>query len=83
VNGVTVNIPSFLVKAGDVITIKANKANNGFWTNFQLQVPNDVPTWIDASKKSTIKILNLPLETDLPPEVNIGSIVEWYSRKVS
>lgn len=83
VNGVKTDIPSFIVKVGDLITIKNSKAKNGFWQNFKLEVPNDVPTWMDASKQSTVKVLSLPLDSDVPQDINISSIVEYYSRKVS
>ena len=82
VNGVTVNIPSYLIKMSDIITVKANKQKNAFWTNFTLEVPNTVPTWIDTTKKDKITIINLPLDTDLPQEFKVGAIVEYYSRKV-
>ena len=83
VNGKNVNIPSYKVVAGEVIEVKKNKQANGFWSNFKLSVPNTVPTWIDASSKFTVKILNLPLETDLPKEFKLPYIVELYSRKVA
>jgi small subunit ribosomal protein S4 len=82
VNGVKTNIPSFEVKAGDVIEVKENKLKRPFWTNFVLTVPNETPSWIDKSKKNTLKVINLPLETDLPQDIEIGSVVEYYSRKV-
>jgi small subunit ribosomal protein S4 len=82
VNGVKTNIPSFMVDAGDVVTVKENKIKRAFWTSFQLTVPNETPTWLDKSKKNTLKVINLPLETDLPADLEIGLVVEYYSRKV-
>ena len=83
VNGKSVDIPSFSVSVNDVITIKPSKTKAPFWQNFQLLVPNQVPSWIDTSKKNEIKIINLPLETDLPTDFKVGAIVELYSRKVA
>lgn len=82
VNGVKVNIPSYMVKAGDLIEVKENKLKRPFWQNFQLTIPNESPSWIDATKKNKLKVINLPLETDLPQDIEIGSVVEYYSRKV-
>ena len=82
-NGHNVNIPSMMVSAGDHITIKATKLKGAFWTNFKLEVPNEVPTWLDASKKLEIKVLNLPLVTDLPQDFKLPYIVQFYSRKVA
>ncbi len=83
INGKRVDIPSYTVSVGEVITIKANKMKSPFWTNFQLLIPNDVPSWLDNSKKLEIKVLNLPLETDLPTDFKIGAVVEYYSRRVA
>ncbi len=83
VNGIKVNIPSYIVKAGEVITVKTNKLTNPFWTNFKLSVPNQVPTWLDGSTKNTLKVLNTPLSTDLPVDFKMPYIVEYYSRKVA
>ncbi|MEM1312619.1 MAG: 30S ribosomal protein S4 [Patescibacteria group bacterium] len=83
VNGRRVNIPSFLVSVNDVISVKENKKKNPFWQNFKLEVPNKLPSWIEGSKKSELKIINLPLEADLPDDFKVGAIVEFYSRKVA
>lgn len=83
VNGVKVNIPSFTVKAGEVIAVKANKLKNPFWTAFKLEVPNQVPSWLDASTTNEVKVLNTPLDTDLPQDFKLPYIVEYYSRKVA
>jgi len=81
VSGQAVNIPSLLVKTGDVIKVKASKAGSAFWTNFKLEVPNEVVAWISVSDK-TITILNEPLSEDLPKDFTIAYIVEYYSRRV-
>jgi small subunit ribosomal protein S4 len=83
VNGKKVDIPSYSVKQGDVITILEKKEKNTFWTNFKLEVPGETPNWLDNSKARQIKIINLPLDEDLPQEFKITAVVEWYSRKVA
>jgi small subunit ribosomal protein S4 len=82
VNNQTTDIPSFVVKVGDVIKVKANKITKPFWQNFKLEVPNDVPAWLDTSKKHEIKVINTPLDEELPQDFKIGAVVEYYSRKV-
>lgn len=77
------DIPSAIVSANDVITIRAIKLKSAFWSTFSLQVPNTVPAWLDTSKKNTSKVINLPLVEDLPQNINISSIVEYYSRTVA
>lgn len=83
VNGVRTNIPSFTVKPGDKITIVKSKQKSVFWTNFSLEVPNGVPTWLEVSNKNSIQVVNNPISEDLPKEFNLPYIVEFYSRKVS
>jgi small subunit ribosomal protein S4 len=82
INGKKATIPSMQVEAGDEVTIKATKTPKPFWQNFTLQVPGKVPSWIDNSKKQTIKVISLPLDEDLPQDFKIGSVVELYSRVV-
>jgi small subunit ribosomal protein S4 len=83
VNGITVNIPSYEVKSGDVIQVKENKLKKAFWKNFQLQIPNEIVPWMSVDQtKKVIKILNEPLDEDLPQEFNLQAVVEYYSRKV-
>lgn len=81
INGTPVNIPSFLVSSGDVVTIKKTKQASPFWSAFSLGVPNEEVAWISKNDK-TIKVLNTPLNEDLPKEFNIPYIVEYYSRRV-
>jgi small subunit ribosomal protein S4 len=83
VNGKMVNIPSYIVNTDDVITIKETKLKAPFWIEFKLEVPKDKTSWIDNAKTKTLKVLSLPLETDLPKEFNLPPVVEYYSRKVS
>jgi small subunit ribosomal protein S4 len=83
VNGGMVNIPSYVVKSEDIITVKASKVSSPFWTAFKLEVPKDKAAWIDSSKSQTLKVITLPLETDLPQDFNLSAVVEYYSRKVA
>jgi small subunit ribosomal protein S4 len=83
VNGQKVNIPSYTVSVGDIIEVKENKKKRPFWQEFKLEVPAEAPTWLDTSKKHVIKVINLPLDEDLPKDIKIAAVVEYYSRKVA
>ena len=83
VNGVKTNIPSFSVSVGDTILVKENKQKNAFWQNFNLEVPKTKVSWLDSSKKFEIKVINEPLAEDLPQNINIAKVVEYYSSKVA
>jgi small subunit ribosomal protein S4 len=83
-NGVKCDIPSALVKEGDVVTVRTSKAaKSNFWKEYKLLIPNTPPSWLDVSGKNSVKVLNLPLVEDLPQNINIAPIVEFYSRKVA
>ena len=82
VNGKVVNIPSYLVKAGDVIEIKENKKDSARYKEI-LEVAGGriVPAWLDADQenlKGTVKALPTREEIDVP--VNEMLIVELYSK---
>lgn len=82
VNGKKMNIPSYLVKVKDEISIKANKEQKG--TVKDWPGPNvlaDVPAWVslDTDKKKA-KILHVPADKDLSLGVDMNLIIEYYSR---
>jgi small subunit ribosomal protein S4 len=83
INGKKCDIPSALVSQGDEISIRPTKIKAKFWTDFKIEVPNTIPSWLDTAKKNQIKVINLPIVEDLPQHVNIAPIVEFYSRKVA
>ncbi|MEN9465160.1 MAG: hypothetical protein RL217_1341 [Pseudomonadota bacterium] len=82
VNGRTINIASYNVKAGDVISIR-EKAKNQERVKFALQLAGQRTdcAWLDvnASKfEGTFK--SAPERADLPAEINENLIVELYSK---
>lgn len=82
VNGRTINIASYSVKAGDVISIR-EKAKNQERVKFALQLAGQRTdcAWLDvnASKfEGTFK--SAPERADLPAEINENLIVELYSK---
>lgn len=82
VNGKCVNIPSYLVKAGDVIEIKEkHKGSQRYKDILEVTGGRLVPEWLDAdqdSLKGTVK--ELPLRENIDVPVNEMLIVELYSK---
>ena len=82
VNGKCVNIPSYLIKAGDVIEIKENaKSMQRYKDILDVTAGRLVPEWIDADVenfKGTIK--NLPTREMIDVPVDEMLIVELYSK---
>jgi small subunit ribosomal protein S4 len=82
VNGKKVNIPSYLVKAGDVISVRENKKDNG--TVKQAVESNSsrpVPTWLEKDeKKLSGKVVRLAAREDIDLPIEEHLIVELYSK---
>ena len=81
VNGRKVNIPSFLVKAGDIIEVKeGSKSKSPFKEIKEGSVPN-IPGWLDLDFPSfRAKVLGLPTRDQIDVPVDESLIVEFYSR---
>ena len=82
VNGKCVNIPSYLVKAGDVIEIKEKcKGSQRYKDILEVTAGRLVPGWIEADQenlKATVKELPTRDEIDVPVDEML--IVELYSK---
>ena len=82
VDGVKTNIPSFRVKAGQVIKVKDNKVDKPYWKNLEEAKDLVEPAgWLALDKKTlTITVNSLPNDDDLPQNIQTNLIVELYSR---
>ncbi|MBQ8139631.1 MAG: 30S ribosomal protein S4 [Lachnospiraceae bacterium] len=82
VNGKQVNVPSYLVKAGDVIEIREkSKSLNRYKEIVEVTGGRLTPDWIDVdidALKGTVK--NLPTREQIDVPVNEMLIVELYSK---
>ena len=82
VNGKKVNIPSYLIKAGDEITIKADSKNSEkFKAIFEINGARPVPEWLDVDKEALkAKIVSLTEREQIAAPVEEHLIVEFYSK---
>ena len=80
VNGKRVNIPSYQVKAGDIISIKENKRQKEMFKELK-EVKVVMPKWLefDATKLEG-RIVELPKREDIDLAIEEHLIVELYSR---
>ena len=82
VNGKQVNIPSYLVKAGDTIEIKENKKGSQRYKEIlEATAGNMVPEWLDVDAenlKGSVKELPAREAIDVPVDEML--IVELYSK---
>ena len=82
VNGSRVDIPSYRIKVGDVISLRENSKKS---VKFQeiVEATNGrlIPTWLDVNKENlTASVVRLPVKEDLDYEVEEHLIVELYSK---
>ena len=82
VNGKKVDIPSYLVKAGDVITVRENKKDNGtIKVNVEETKNRPVPAWLEKNANELSgKVIRLASREDVDIPVEEHLIVELYSK---
>ena len=82
VNGKTVNIPSYLVKAGDVIEVREKyKSSQRYKDILEVTGARLVPEWLDVNQEAlsgTVKELPTREQIDVPVDEML--IVELYSK---
>lgn len=81
VNGQVVNIPSYQVKPGDVISVRPRSRNLDLVVESLESYSTNKYKWLETDKKSkTGKFLNLPLMEEIPENINVQLIIELYSK---
>ena len=84
VNGKCVNIPSYQVKAGDVISICEKGKSKGaqrYKDIFEVTEGRTVPSWLEADHENlTGKVVEIPSRDVIDVPVNPTLIVELYSK---
>jgi len=82
VNDKIVNIPSFMIKAGDIIEVREkSKAQVRVQDALRLAEGAGFPEWVDvdvSKMKGTFK--RIPDRSDLPAELNEQLVVELYAK---
>ena len=81
-NGKKVNIPSLIVKAGDVISVKeASRASVKIKALAEELATKSAPKWLEVKADAmTAKVVNLPAREDVDFDFNEQLIVELYSK---
>lgn len=82
VNGQIVNIPSYMVKPGDVVSIREKaKKQERIQSALQIAAQRSACEWVEVNEKGlegTFK--TIPERSELPPDINEQLIVELYSK---
>ena len=83
VNGKRVNIPSYLVKPGDVVAVREKSRSSA---KFKKIVEDDrfvaAPKWLEKNKNAPLegKVIAMPQRDDIDFDVAVNLIVELYSK---
>lgn len=72
VNGKTMNVPSYEVKVGDVITLRHEKM-------LPVEVFVKAPAWVEKSKNA-VKVVQLPVREQIDEGIKESLIIEYYSK---
>lgn len=82
VNGQRVDIPSYRVKVGDVISLRdGSKKSAKFKEIAETTAGRVTPTWLEVDKENqTAKVVRMPVKEDLDYEIEEHLIVELYSK---
>ncbi len=83
VNNHKVNIPSYQVKVNDVIKVKkTSRLFSQIKERVQAKIKQiELPSWFSVDEKNLeIKILSEPKAEDLPKDIDVRLIVEFYSK---
>lgn len=82
VNGKSVNIPSFNIKPGDVVSIReSSKAQLRIKNALELSKQRQASSWIEVDEtKLECVYKNAPDRLDLSAEINEQLVVEFYSK---
>jgi small subunit ribosomal protein S4 len=82
VNGRKTDIPSLLVKSGDVVKWREASTKTEYYKRLAEEIEEKfIPNWLSLDKESmTGRVLNLPGKDDIEAKFNAKAVVEYYSR---
>ena len=82
VNGHRINIPSYQVKANDVVTVSdKGKKQQRIQDSLAIAEQYGFPRWVDVNPSKMEGIFKvIPGRDDLPPDINEQLVVELYSK---
>lgn len=82
VNGRKVNVPSFVVKVGDVIEVKDHaKSKSVARKSVEASTARVVPDWVSVDREGLkASLLRVPTRDEINPVANEQAVVEFYSR---
>ena len=82
VNGKPVNIPSYLLRASDTVTVREkSRAQLRIKSSLELAEANGFPSWVDVDSKNFKGVFkSVPDRAEIASDVNEQLVVELYSK---
>ncbi len=82
IRGKRINVPSYQVKKGDVISIREGSKNKQIFKNAAATMKKTkIPSWLEADlEKIEVKVVGEPVFDEAQPPAEISTIFEYYSR---
>ena len=82
VNGHPVDVPSYLVKPGDKIAVRATSRPLAYWKAFaEEKEASGVPQWLSTDRANlTVLVQSLPTREQIEAPIKEQLVVEYYSR---
>ncbi len=82
-NGKKMDIPSHVVKVGDVVTVKENKAKKKLFEGMDEKLQaRELPSWLSIEPKTmTGKVLSIPAKEDFEKIFDVTFIIEYFSTR--
>jgi small subunit ribosomal protein S4 len=82
VNGHPIDVPSYLVKPGDKITVRDSSRKLAYWKTLTADTDSpSMPAWLQADRSSLAATINaLPKREEIEVPLKEQLVVEYYSR---
>ena len=81
VNGKKVDIPSYIVNTGDVISVKERTAKSEYFKSIRVEGVRNLPKWLTLDAENLKgSVIALPQRDDIDLTIEEHQIVELYSR---
>lgn len=81
VNGIVVNIPSYTLRPGDIISVRPKSKDLEVINDSLAPSPKSRYNWLEVDKKlMSGRFLHYPEMEDIPENINVQLIVELYSK---
>ena len=83
VNGKKVNVASYRVRVGDIISLRENKLKKALWKGIEEGLTKrEAPSWVAVrGAECSAQVTSVPAGQDLQQPFDVKLIVEFYSRQ--